>query len=479
MAQGQLDEKSESTSQYVPHEGNQKAVRKRPSTNIKPSQEMVWNKKANEYRTFAAGDPKMKMSKSMDNIKPLEGQIQGQSETKEQLKGHQIQSRPRKAINKDKIGQGLWLLVGKLDSDTEAKNQYKATAVRPKEKALRPSSNIGLEGEMNFDGHPKGLSKSFYQRPAKAKMKDNLRPLQGQMTSESESQNQFQAKNVQKQLQKRPSSNIPKAQGQIEDMTDYREKYVPKDASRPSKLPRPSTTLKNSGELKTWKSMQELPRYSGLSRIPLRSSKGQRPSTTLKIEHDNTIFQKDLLPVFNQQKVQKAHGPQSNLKYGGLDFQQGTENNDYLKFEIKPRERPKNQPDHLKANEGSIQATTTNKENFQAFEIKKKAKATAPPDHGFNRSKSADSSWSLTSQQHDYKQGFNSTKPEKVRVGTTLKRPSGKIEGATLYKEAFQLARSVTDLRIRPNWYQDLTTPYGEFAQGKARTLGAPALVSV
>ena len=63
---------------------------------------------------------------------------------------------------------------------------------------------------------------------------------------------------------------------------------------------------------------------------------------------------------------------------------------------------------------------------------------------------------------------------QQVRIGTTLRRPSGKLEKETLYKKTYKMTSSMTDLRLKPTWYTDLTTPYGEFAEGRARGLGEP-----
>ena len=60
-----------------------------------------------------------------------------------------------------------------------------------------------------------------------------------------------------------------------------------------------------------------------------------------------------------------------------------------------------------------------------------------------------------------------------------MRRPSGNVDDKTIYKETFDLKySSMTDLRSKPAWFHDLTTPYGEFAEGQARPLGGVSSIT-
>ena len=65
-----------------------------------------------------------------------------------------------------------------------------------------------------------------------------------------------------------------------------------------------------------------------------------------------------------------------------------------------------------------------------------------------------------------------------MRIGTTIQQPSGDVENKTIYKEAFLKYPSMTDLRTKPAWFHDLTTPYGEFAEGQPRPLGGASSIT-
>ena len=66
-----------------------------------------------------------------------------------------------------------------------------------------------------------------------------------------------------------------------------------------------------------------------------------------------------------------------------------------------------------------------------------------------------------------------------MRVGTSMRRPSGTVDEKTIYKETFDLKySSMTDLRSKPSWYHELTTPFGEFAEGQPRPLGGPSSIT-
>ena len=58
---------------------------------------------------------------------------------------------------------------------------------------------------------------------------------------------------------------------------------------------------------------------------------------------------------------------------------------------------------------------------------------------------------------------------------STLKANGGIEDGHSEYRERYGFANSMSDLRVKPNWYSDLITPYGNFAEGQARPLGQVA----
>ena len=62
-----------------------------------------------------------------------------------------------------------------------------------------------------------------------------------------------------------------------------------------------------------------------------------------------------------------------------------------------------------------------------------------------------------------------------------MRRLSGAVDEKSMYKETFDIKfNSMTDLRIKPTWYQELTTPFGQFAEGHARRLGEqPRMITV
>eukprot|EP00093_Oithona_nana_P010285 10285.XXX_610332_609639_1 [CDS] Oithona nana genome sequencing. len=114
-----------------------------------------------------------------------------------------------------------------------------------------------------------------------------------------------------------------------------------------------------------------------------------------------------------------------------------------------------------------METESVSKKSFRAWQGQKPAKA-GPPVGNLRRAHSADFNFSRSSQ--DYFSGISTVKPVKVRVGTALK-PDGGAEGKSEYHEKYQKATSMLDLRAKPSWFTDLTTPYGTLAGGQARAL--------
>lgn len=364
LPQGQLDERSESSSQYVSHQGVKKVVGKRPNTNILRPQSRDTNWTAKEqYKTFSKKDTKpVRVKKAADHLQVS--------------KANSV----------------------KMETQSESRNQYKSNGIIKREKLTRPSSNLSAKvGEMNF-GPSKTMSYIPTVKPVKIKGKaDNLRPFEGSMEGSSETKMQY------KLLE---SSSL----------------------KRPSKLPRPVTSLVNEGnlDLRTSKAL-EYNKGHHLSRLPIRADKAasQRKTTLVMNTHDEdkSIYQRTNYYATAQNKPEKGTAPPATLIYEkGLDFEKGTENGEYLKpdkIQIKPRERPtkRDSLDHLMVSnkQEPLELNTTSKEAFRQFPLEgriKRVSANGSSSQAFNRSKSADSKWSLTS--HDYKEGFNSKRPDKV-----------------------------------------------------------------
>ena len=89
----------------------------------------------------------------------------------------------------------------------------------------------------------------------------------------------------------------------------------------------------------------------------------------------------------------------------------------YLKnLEFKQREKAKAN-DNLTTNQGPLESKTTNQSNFKALPVQKQKKPSPPKGELKLRSKSADSKFTMESQaKQDYKAGFTSVKPEKVKM---------------------------------------------------------------
>lgn len=63
-----------------------------------------------------------------------------------------------------------------------------------------------------------------------------------------------------------------------------------------------------------------------------------------------------------------------------------------------------------------------------------------------------------------------------VRIGDSLSPPGGIEGGGSEYRELYSHGGSLTNVRVKPNWYSDLMTPYGAYAEGQPRQLGQPIL---
>ena len=111
LPEGRLEEKSETSSQYLPHENQPKAVasRKRPTTKLKlgsggseNSRKGSWSAKRNEHKTFIQGvTTKTKPTQLPDNIQLLQGTIESQTESTDQYQRHGHVQRQKKVVIKN------------------------------------------------------------------------------------------------------------------------------------------------------------------------------------------------------------------------------------------------------------------------------------------------------------------------------------------------------------------------------------------
>ena len=261
-----------------------------------------------------------------------------------------------------------------LQSSTEFRNQYKGHSVEGQlPKGVRPSSNIRSEGQQDWEtGRHEyrafELSPSSLRPNKAAKGQDNLKP-----SSEK-----------------------------LEDVTEHRERYVPKKAENLAMKVRPTTNI-------------------------------QRGEGSMNF---TSVTRRDIMPV-EVKRPEKPPAPKATLR-----------------------------------NEGQMELVSTNKTTYMPQPVEKPIKGAPSSGNLKVRSKSAEPPHFVTTSS-DYKQGFTSTRPPKVRSGKSTLRANGGIgAGNSVYKEQYGTFASMTDLRVKPQWYSEMITPYGDFAEGQPRALG-------
>ena len=193
------------------------------------------------------------------------------------------------------------MLLGEIESQTETRNQYKLKT-KQREKALRPATNISRSlGDMDFTDHEDSKTIFIPCKPvAPIKAPDNFKPFEEghHMQETSESKNQYKSLDKNHYARKvskiRPSTtiknykesgqdwstvhgsdffpqspiykkntnkkrtNLMLPKGKFETMTHHREKYIPpKPSEKASKLPRPTTSIKNRGHI-DFKTIKEI-----------------------------------------------------------------------------------------------------------------------------------------------------------------------------------------------------------------------------
>ena len=135
---------------------------------------------------------------------------------------------------------------------------------------------------------------------------------------------------------------------------------------------------------------------------------------------EDSTYQRETQSKIPTKKPEKHQGPKTSLKSNGLDFKQGTSNQtEYSKIEVNPREKPaqpKENVNKIIENGALLETKSTTKSAYRAPPVIKKISKKSPPPGTLQvRSKSESSFITEKSQtSHDYKNGFNTTKPPKV-----------------------------------------------------------------
>ena len=308
----------------------------RPKTNLKMDGKREWPPlKKNEY--FRSSEKPVK-NKGHDNLKPLEGSMEGQSEVRTQYQGKFL---PRETSNHRpnsniKASEGEMELFRRNDeSETWTDKSEKVLKTRPKT-TLEKLGDLDLKTGMqeNYVGH-NGGQKQKLSKPKNTLQSEGLDFAEG--TSNSDYLHNEGFKLI--KAQKRP--DFLTSEGDFESETTVRESYQNVAGRQPKvSKTRPKTTMDKSGELELIKGNKEdYPGYTGTK--------------------------------------QKITSPKNSLQSEGLDFDLGTTNSEYLKIKgLKPAKTLK-PLDHLISN-GDFESETISKETYKVSGPRNKVSKTRP-----------------------------------------------------------------------------------------------------
>ena len=396
----------------------------RPKTNLKMDGKREWQPlKKNEY--FGSTGKPVK-NKGHDNLKPLEGSMEGQSEVRTQYQGKFLP--PRETSNR-RPNSNIKAFEGEMElfrrngeSETWTDKSEKALKTRPKT-TLDKSGDLDLQTRMkeSYVGHHNGGQKQKLSKPKNTLQSEGLDFAEGTSNSDYLHNEGFKPIKAQKR------SDYLTSEGDFESGTTVRESYqnVAGKLPKVSKT-RPKTTMDKTGELELIKgNKQDYPGYIG--------------------------------------PKQKITSPKNSLQSEGLDFAHGTTNSEYLK--VKGLKPPKSQKrlDYLVPN-GDFESETTSNKTYKASGPLNKVSKTRPKT-------------SMDTSGLDFAQGtgkddyliIKDYKLNKVEKRADFLKSDGEFESETIFKKNYKNNGKLPKVsKLRPKTTMDKA---GEIGTNKSKQI--------
>ncbi|XP_059082803.1 uncharacterized protein LOC131880243 [Tigriopus californicus] len=372
-----------------------------------------------------------------------------------------------------------------LAGDLEKESYYRQEFGEKKGQRLaltRPHDILGPEGSQDFETH---ISRAYQvhdvKRPERMKgHHEGLSKNEGSMDSSTKYAEDFQGTLSDRTKPIRAAHNLKPMNAPLEGTSEYDGRFLPheQDITERAQARRPKSQLvTNSQEFeKDSETKRQFSLVQGRDDLLKRGREEQvrarRANATDNLRQNEGrlegVSETQSKYDVKQHDNQMSKGTRKdNLTLNKAKMEDLTEAKSSFepKYGRRSGVRKGPQPDNLKSNQDPFEGTSDTKASYGITSVSR----TKPikPRTSLQRNEGKFAEGSITKYSYDYRSGFPTKKPQKVRVGSQL-RPRGGIEGQTEYADEYLKTNGE-----RADWMavNDLLTPFGHHSH-ETRHLG-------